>query len=255
MLRNARHLESFELRAVDSAIGHVADFFFDDRRWMIRYFVVETGTWLEHREVMIAPAAMHVPNWEHRVLSVDLTREQVRGSPPIDPEEPVSREQEVALTQYYNWPMYWGGAGFSDPMMLAAPPFLPVIPLRARRRGREASTLDEQHHVRSVNDVRGYRIEANDGDIGHVDDFLIDDMDWRISYLVVDTRNWWPGRRVLVAPEWIYEVGWDEAKVMVDLSRDAIRRSPEYNPGAPLTADYTDPLHAHYGQPRRSAEP
>lgn len=254
MLRNARHLESFELRASDGAIGRVTDFFFDDRRWMVRYFVVEAGTWLDHREVLIAPASIHVLGWEQRVLSVDLTRDQVRHSPTIDPEEPVSREQEVALSQYYSWPMYWGGAGFSDPMMLAAPPFLPVSPLRERH-ARATSTLDEQHHLRSVADVRGYRIEANDGEIGNVDDFLVDDSDWRIGYLIVDTRNWWPGRRVLVAPEWIYEVGWDEAKVFVDLSRNAVKHSPTYDPHAALPAGYTDRLHAHYGQPRRSAEP
>lgn len=251
MLRKASDLENFELRARDDRIGHVVDFFFDDRRWTVRYFVVDTGRWLDHREVLIAPAAVHAPEWGERVLPVDLTREQVEQSPPVDPAEPVSRQDENLLVHYYNWPLYWNGAGFADTLFLPTTPFLPA---NAPRRS-SAASLDEQHHIRSVDDVRGHRIEANDGDIGHVEDFLIDDTDWTVAYLVVDTRNWWPGKRVLVSPEWIFEVGWDEAKVFVDLTRDAIRASPAYDPSMPVTSTYADRLHEHYGQPRRNAEP
>jgi hypothetical protein len=254
MLQKAREIEGFELRARDGQIGHVSDFFFDDRRWTVRYFVVDTGAWLDHREVLIAPTAVCGVDLTQRLLSVDLTSQQVRESPAVDPTEPISREQELLLTQYYSWPMYWTGAGFGDPLLMSTPPFLPVNAPRPVR-SKAVSSLDEEHHIRSVDDVRGHRIEANDGMIGHVDEFLLDDRDWSIAYLVVDTRNWWPGKRVLISPEWIFEVGWSEAKVFVDLSREAIRRSPEYDPTVPPTRDYTDELHAHYGQPRRSAEP
>lgn len=254
MLRKARDLDDFALHARDGRIGHVRDFFFDDRRWTIRYLVVETGTWLDHREVLIAPAAVHAPDWSERVLPVDLTREQVEQSPTVDPDEPVSREQELLLAQYYNWPMYWAGAGFADTMFLPTAFVPPSVGMSPRRAG-ATSSLDAQHHIRSVADIRGHRIEANDGPIGHVDDFLIDDDDWTIGYLVVDTRNWWPGKRVLLAPDWIFEVGWEDAKVFVDLSRQTIKRSPTYDSGVPVTREYADLLHEHYGQPRRSAEP
>jgi uncharacterized protein YrrD len=254
MFRSARQLEDFELRARDGRIGHVTDFYFDDRRWTVRYFVVDTGRWLDHREVLIAPGAVRSPDWEQRLLPVDLTQEQVRGSPPIESEEPVSPEQELALIQYYNWPAYWGAPGFADTLVYTPPPFLPVraAPDTARR---EASTLDTPHHIRSVEDVRGHRIEANDGELGYVDDFLIDDVTWRIGFLVVETRHWWPGKRVLVAPEWAYEIGWDEARVYVDLAREEIKHSPPYDPAQPVAADYVDQLHAHYAPERRAAEP
>jgi hypothetical protein len=255
MLHRATELENVELRAIDGRIGHVTDLFFDDRRWTIRYLVVDTGTWLDHREVLISPTAAGTPDWSQRVLPVNLTRDEVRHSPPVDPEEPVSREQELMLAQYYNWPLYWGAAGFSDGVFMATPPFLPANLPRPTRR-QTSSTLDEQHHIRSVNDVRGYRLEADDGEIGHIDDFLIDDEAWQVRSFIIDTRNWWPGRRVLVSPEAIFEVGWDEAKVFADVTREAVRRSPPYDPHhlAEAAARVDRPL-VREDYPRRSAEP
>jgi hypothetical protein len=256
MLRPARQLENFELRARDGRIGHVTDFFFDDRRWTIRYFVVDTGSWLGHREVLVAPTAVHTPEWADRALPVDLTMDQVRGSPAIDAEGPVTREHELALIQYYNWPMYWGTPGFSDGLLYALPPFGLADELALRRPpvSHAPATLDEQHHIRSVNDVRGHHVVANDGQIGHVEDFLIDDTTWEIECLVIGTRNWIPGRYVLVAPDSIYEVGWEEAKVYVDLSRDAIRQSPAYELNASVADEYVDRLQSHH-IPHRREEP
>ena len=254
MLRNARELERFELRARDGKLGHVDDFFFDDQKWIVRYLVVDTGTWLNSRKVLIAPAAVSRTDWEQRVLPLNLTQEQVRNSPSIDTEQPVSREHEAALTQYYNWPAYWGVAGFPD--VGFGLPVVPPLPIdlavasaaEAARRSPAAHGVSgvEDHHVRSVRTVTGHAIEATDGEIGHVDDFLIDDRSWNIGYLVVDTRNWLPGKKVIVAPQWIHAVGWDEAKVFVDLTRDAIRTSPAYDPQRLMTPDYAARLHLHY---------
>jgi uncharacterized protein YrrD len=253
MLRMTRQLEDFELRARDGRIGHVTDLFFDDRRWTIRYFAVDTGTWLDHREVLVAPAAVHSPEWTDRALPVDLTMEQVRRSPPLSANEPITREQEMALIQYYNWPLYWGAPGFTEGMMYAVP-LLPPPGAEFGKVPQRAPVLDEQHHIRSVGDVRGYHVVANDGEIGHIEDFVIDDASWEIECLTIATRNWWPGRRVLSAPESIYEVGWDDAKVYVDLSREQVRNSPPVAADAPLSSEYVDQLHVHY-PPRRRAEP
>jgi uncharacterized protein YrrD len=253
MLRTTRQLEGFELRARDGRIGHVTDLFFDDRRWTIRYFAVDTGTWLEHREVLVAPAAVHAPDWDARVLPVDLTIDQVRRSPRIDSDASLTREHELALIQYYNWPMYWGAPGFTDGLMYALPPMPPTAELGALA-ARHPPVLDEQHHIRSVAEVRGYHVVANDGEIGHVEDFVIDDVTWEVECLAIGTRNWWPGRRVLLAPEAIYEVGWDEAKVYVDLSREQVRSSPPYHAEAPIPTEYVDQLHVHY-RPHRREEP
>jgi hypothetical protein len=256
MLRHAKELEHYELRARDGKIGHVHDFLFDDRRWTVRYLVVDTGTWLDSRKVLIAPAAVSRAEWDRRLLPVDLSQEQVRNSPGIDTEQPVSREYEAALSQYYNWPAYWGAAGFPD--VGFAMPIVPIIPAEvaaaeagsaATRDARAATAVHEDRHLRSVRTVTGYAIEATDGAIGHVDDFLIDDRSWDIRYLIVDTRNWWPGKKVIVAPQWIHEVGWEEAKVFVDLTRNAIKTSPAYDPNQQVTPDYAGQLHQHYDRP------
>lgn len=100
-----------------------------------------------------------------------------------------------------------------------------------------------------MNSVLGHHLAATDGDIGHVEEFLVDERDWTIRYLVVDTRNLLPGRKVLVAPKWIDAIDWPARRLRVDLSRDAIRQSPPYDPGRSPESDYLDRLHRHYDRP------
>ena len=257
MLRNAKKLEGHSLRATDGDIGHVKDLFFDDRTWTVRYLVADTGTWLSSRKVLISPTALGGADWEQRVLLVSLTQEQVRRSPPLDPSQPVTREHENQLTHYYNWPAYWDGSGAPGKDFA-----MPMVPgdveasrheggrLPARRVSAGTASAPPDYPVRSVRGVTGYEIEANDGIIGHVDDFLIDDRTWAIRYLVVDTRNWLPGKKVLVAPQWIREVGWENSRVSVDLMQAAIKRSPAYDPAQVLAPDDAGQLHDHYGRPR-----
>lgn len=248
MLRNAKELEQFELRARDGKIGHLADFFFDDQHWTVRYLVVDTGTWLDSRKVLISPSAVSRVDWQKRVLALDLTQDQVRHSPSINTEQPVSREHEAALIQYYNWPAYWNNAVFPDAgFSLPVVPLIPVAPV-THSEPVAATAVHEDHHLRSVRAVTMDSIEASDGSIGHVDEFLIEDLEWTIRYLVVDTRNWWPGKKVLIAPQWIAKVGWEESEVKVDLTREAIKSSPAYDPAEPLTPDYAGRLEEHYRQ-------
>lgn len=256
MLRNAKKLEGFELHARDGRIGHVMDFFFDDRTWTVRYLVIDTGTWLQSRKVLIAPAALGVARWDEAVLPVSLTKEQVRGSPAPDPAQPVTREHEAALLQYYNWPAYWTAAAFPEaaiglPMMPIAQPLNAVgAAEQGRATAAKMAGAPPDFHLRSVRNVTGFHLEATDGAIGHVDDFLLDDRSWAVRYLIVDTRNWLPGKRVIIAPQWIQAVGWEDAKVHVDLTRQAIKGSPPYKPDELITPDYAAQLHDHYGRPR-----
>jgi hypothetical protein len=257
MLRNARDLEQLEVHASDGAIGHVRDLFFDDQRWQVRYIVVGTGSWMEGREVLISPAAVRRVGGGERphVLEVGLTRQQVERSPAVNTQQPVSREHEAALIQYYQWPMYWAAAGMPDaglglpiaPLAMSAP--LPAIADRSA--GAVAEAVQEDYHLRSVRAVRNHHIEARDGGVGHVEDFLVEDTDWSVRALVIDTRNWWPGKQVLIAPDWIDRVGWVEARVFVGLPREAIKSSPEFDRTAPIAPGYLDRLHAHYRWPRR----
>lgn len=231
MQRSMKHLTGFAIEATDGEIGKVDDFYFDDQQWTIRYMVVNTGGWLAGRRVLIAPVALGRPLWESQAFPVTLTMDQVRHSPDIDTDKPVSRQHEVQLHQHYAWPMYWEGAYFTgDAPMLGTAPSTP----QANNRERGAAPHRDDPHLFSARQVMGYHVQARDGAIGHVEDLIVDDAHWRISHLVVDTRHGLARRDVLLLPKWIQEVNWEEARVFTSLDREAVRRSAPYDPTEPL---------------------
>lgn len=249
MLRNVNGLVGYAIRATDGDLGKVDEFYFDDQTWTIRYLVVETGSWLSGRKVLLSPAALGQPDWDSRTFSANLTMEQVRNSPDIDAAKPVSRQHEIDLVGHYSWPMYWG-SGFSAGGMYGTAPVGPLMDEKPDAQN-EASVPDGQDdpNLRSTASVTGYHMHATDGDLGHVADFIIDDETWHLRFLVVDTGSWLPGRKVLVSPHWIESVAWDESKVIVDLSREEIKGSPGFDPLQPVSADYEGKLCDYYGVP------
>jgi hypothetical protein len=219
MLRSAKSLVGFTIGASDGDIGKVEALYFDDQQWTGRYLVVDTSGWLASQRVLISPVSVRRPQWQACRLPVGLTRAQVQASPGADAHPPISRQYEIAFSQYYGIPYYWPN---------------PYV-------------VDNQH-LRSTEDVRGCRLHATDGALGRVADFLVEDLTWRIRYMEVDTRNWGPGKRVLVAPEWIEGVSWEDSTVTVALPRDVIRNAPDYDPSRPLDRPYEQRLYAFYGR-------
>jgi uncharacterized protein YifN (PemK superfamily) len=225
MLRSLKDLEEYAVSATDGDIGSVANFLLDDRRWTVRYLVVETGGFLGGRRVLISPISFRQVDWSTRRFHLELTRNRIKNSPSVDTDKPVSRQHESDYLGYYAYPYYWNQT--------------PGEPLE------KSSDV----HLRSAREVRGYHIEGTDAAIGHVDDFIIDDRTWEVRYLVVDTRNWWLDKKVLVAPRWASRVSWEEQKVFVDLSREAIKSSPIWDAGAPINREYEARLYDYYGRP------
>lgn len=242
MLRSIESFKSYVIGAKDDELGKVNDFLFDDISWTIRYVVADTGTWLPGRKVLIAVSALSQPDWQGRTLPVDLTREQVKNSPDIDTDKPVSRQHEIELHQYYNWAPYWAG-GYEAVAMPAPPPGKP-----------EAESTKQEvkgdPDLRSAREVTGYHIHATDGEIGHIEDFIISDENWIIRYMVVDTRDWLPGRRVLISPQWVTEISWEKSQVYVDITRRAVKESPDYDPTEPVNREYETRLYDYYGRPK-----
>jgi len=246
MLRSVNALVGFTISASDGDLGRVEALYFDDQHWTVRYFVVDTGGWLRDRRVLISPVCVRQPDWDRRRLPVALTMAEVQASPSVDTRRPISRQYEIAFAQHYGIPRYWPEYVGALPSPLA-PPIVPgpfMNELGAHVEAREA----EDQHLRSTEEVRGYRLGTIDGDLGHVDDFLVEDLTWRIRYLDVDTRNWWPGKHVLVAPEWIEEVDWQDATVRVAPTSDTLRSAPPYAASRPLDRGYEHKLYAHYGR-------
>ncbi len=239
MLRQAKDLQGFKLGARDGEIGEVAEFYFDDKRWTIRYLVADSGGWLTGRQVLISPYALDPASDDPKVIPVDLTRKQIEDSPSLDSDKPVSRHYEMQYYAYYGWPAYWDGPGMWGNG---------GYPMRGQAGWSDTTRHIEtgDRHLRSTKDVTGHTIQASDGEIGHVDDFVIDDETWAIRYLVVATRNWWPGKKILISTLWIDKISWAESKVFIDLTREQIQRGPEYTETTLLNRDYEDKLHSHY---------
>jgi uncharacterized protein YrrD len=242
MLSKVKTLKGYSLETPDGeTIGKVKEFYFDDRHWTIRYLVADTGNWLSGRQVLISPYAMVAVIAEEQHIAINLTKKQIEDSPALNSDKPVSRQFENAYYGYFGWPMYWGGLySWGDY------PYIERDPEKWREPSKGEKKWD--HHLRSTYGVGGYHIQAKDGEIGHVDDFIIDDETWAIRYLVVDTRNWWPGKKVLVSPQWIERVSWDQKKVFINLSCETIKQSPEYTEDSLLTRDYETGLHCHYNR-------
>ena len=250
MLRNAADMKGLTIHATDGEIGMVEQFYFDDENWTIRYLVVDTGGWLSGlggRLVLISPYSLGSTDWHARLLNVRLTKKQVADSPEIDTHKPVSRQHEAEFSGYYGYPFYWSG-----PYLWGAeysPLGTATIEIAAMEETAAQHKKDwEDSHLRSTSEVKGYSIEARDGEIGHVAGFVVDDETWAIRYLEVATQNWWPGKKVLVPPAWIKSVSWPESKVSVDLERETIQNSPEFSESAPITRQYENQLHLHYGR-------
>lgn len=242
MLWSLNHLRRYRIRATDGSLGAVEDLFFDDVAWTVRYLVVDTA-WLFGRRVLLPPEVLGHPDAVAREFPVALTKEQVKGSPDIDADQPVSRQQEIDLYGYYGWAPYWG--------IWALPPESMASPAAAPPAGAEPAASERPSgdpHLRSGRELSGYHLRATDEAVGHVADLLVDEAGWVIRYLVVGTGNWLPGRKVLLAPSWVRAISWAERDVVVALSRAEIESSPEYDPAADVERDYEDRLHRHYGR-------
>jgi hypothetical protein len=244
MLRNARELENFVVQATDGEPGTVDQLYFDDETWAIRYLTVELG-WLGTRRVLISPISVIHADWIGRRLDVALTKRQVENSPDIDTDKPVSRQHEIAYSGYYGYPYYWGGPFLWGPAYY--PGGVRTAPKDAVADRIQGKPLDS--HLRSIKAVTGYHIEAKDGELGHADGFIVDDEAWAVRYIEVATKNWWPGKKVLVSPAWIERVSWEDSKVYVGLTREAIRAAPEFFDFTPITREYENKLYFHYGRP------
>jgi hypothetical protein len=249
MLRTVTDLRRCAIAATDGDIGSVHDVFFDDRSWTVRYLVVDTGDWLSGRRVLISPMSVTEANGISERLHVRLTRAQVERSPHVDTDRPVSRQHETDLSRYYGYPYYWAGPYRWGMARYPGPVLVPPQPSPVEREVMEREQERADPSLRSALAVTGHYIRATDGEIGHVEDFLVDDRAWAIRYVIVDTRNWWPGKKVLVSPEWISSVSWPEATVDVDLTREGVRNAPEYDPSRSLHREDEARLFGSHGRP------
>jgi hypothetical protein len=237
--------------ASDGWVGTFKDFLFDDETWRIRWMVVDTGTWLPGRKVLIHPSVIAPPDIAARrglpmmsgdqplSLSVRLTRRQIEASPSIREDESVSYQIEARVYEYYGWDPAWGTSYFGV-IAIAEPLSQPP---------KVADAPGGNPHLHNIAAVNHYRVHATDGDIGHVANLMADDINWDIRYLVIATSNWWPGKHVLLAPYAVQEIDWPQRHIRLNVIRDKVKSSPPWDPIAMIDKMSEQQLHGHYGWP------
>lgn len=252
MLQVASALKDYAIEASDGRIGTVSDFLFDDRTWKLRWLVVNVGTWWTGHKVLLHPSVIAGIDHGRRELAVTLTKERVKGSPDVREDEPVSQQIEYNLHSYYGWdPMwagnsYFGGGAMASPLL--SPPLYGGFAV-GEAAGVGAGANEGDPHLRSIVTVTGCHIHATDGDIGHLENFMVDDVSWAIHYLIIDTKNWWSGKHVLLSPHAVQDISYLDHKVRLSVTRDQVKASPPWDPSTIIEQAYQRRLHAHYAWP------
>ena len=244
-------LHGYTIEAEDGRIGIVTDFLFDDRSWQCRWLVVDTGDWLNDRKVLLHPSALVKVDHDQKFFSVNLTRQKVQDSPRLIDHHPVSQQFEVSQYKYYGWDPFWGSGlyGFSKAGEFAGPARYFGGPNLAASDDIAWQESDPDPHLRSMAEISSYHVHATDGDIGHVENMLVDDSSLGVRYLIVDTSNWWFGKRVLMSPFAITGISYDEEHIAVNVNKETVKGSPPWEPAELINQEMEKHLHSYYGWP------
>jgi hypothetical protein len=240
MLRSIKELTSYSLLLDEERAGRCRDFLFDDKEWVLRYAVVDLQP--SHKSVLLPPSRLGEADWEKQLFHLKLSRKQLDSSPGLDENAPVSRVKEREFATHFGWEPYYIRLSF---------PRTPT-PMGTKEESGGAATSVEHEpdvHLRSVDEVIGYRIEALNGKIGHVDDFIVDDETWHLRYVAVDTRTLLPGKKVLIAPKWVKSIDWEEQHMVLDLKKKQIENAPLFDPTSPINRKQETRLYDYYGRP------
>jgi hypothetical protein len=252
MLRSLKALRHTTLDASDGVVGTVSRFLIDVDHWAVRYLVVDTGDWWEDHEVLISPLSVSHDAGADGRIGLALTRAQIQKSPEYHRAQTLTREHEIALLGHYGYPPYWTGPFLWGPLPAATAPSGLAADVRRDARPGETAVLEATPGdlgLADSQDVIGTHLHATDGDIGHVEDFLAEDLTWSLRYLVVDTSNWWIGKQVLISPDWIERFEWPAGKLHVGLDRASVKGAPEYDGITPPARDTEAALYRHHRRP------
>ncbi len=249
-----KDLVGYPIDAEDGKIGKVKDFLFDDEKLAVRYMIADTGGWLSNHLVLISPRHLKEPDLgkTRNHLPVTLNREQVESCPPLELATPISRQYELRFARHYGQQPYWSGGYLWGEH--GVPAINPLTPPPAEEPDPQPAPEDiEATHLRSFSEVKSYGISARDGDIGKVDDLIVECSSWQLRFLVVDTNNWLPGGKVLISPDWLSGFNWNGASAEVDLTKEQIKGAPRFDPTKGVNENYERELYDYYGKPVREA--
>ncbi|GAB6145480.1 PRC-barrel domain-containing protein [Desulfocicer niacini] len=253
MLRSINEIIGYTFFVKEDDVGKCKDLLFDDQLWTVRHMVADTGGWLMDKKVLISPVMVQITDWQMQSIFLEITREQLEECPSLMEDEPISREHERKMFQYLNYPYYWAHDGLWGPG--AYPAVMTQIPDNSAQKHDEETLEEEEekveeNHLRSFKEVKGYDIEASDGNIGYVEDFILEDKTWALRYVVLNTRNWLPGgKKVILSLNWVKKVSWEQSTLFLDISREQVENSPDFDPEKPVNIEYETRLYDYYGRP------
>ena len=232
MQHTVKSLTGFKMNATDGEMGEVKELYFDDENWAVRYLIVETGNWFSNKKVLISPQALLTPDWSNKNFPINLTKDQIKNSPDIDTARPVSHRQQIEMYGHYAWERY-GGSGFYAGGSAAVMNLPPVIDEEIiKENDPDRNHDDDDPHLRSTEKVSGYFIHATDGDIGHINDFMIESDTWKITNIIIDTHNWIGGKKILIPVRHVKEIQWDNFKIIVDVSKEYLNDCDVFTDGS-----------------------
>lgn len=250
MLRSLKEVIGYTLQETDDVIGHCKDFLFDNVQWNIRYMVADTGNWLSHHKVLITPSALNPPDWQSERIPVSMTREEIENAPPLDSHAPVSRAYEETYHEHFSLPFYWIGADFTEGMLSGNGIVQPVGDLLEDPTPVETPATREDKQLHSAQEIMNYGVMACNHDAGRIDDMIIDDSNWRIQNIVMNTGSVIPDKNVLVSPEEIHQIDWINRLVSTHISADTLHDRTEFDPNAPVNHQQETRLYDYYGKPK-----
>ena len=244
MLISLKDLKGYSIQAKDGEIGKVEDFYFDGQDWIVRYLIDKTGFWLFGRQVLISPVSIMEINSDQMMIVVSLTRDQVEKSPSLEQGKPLTRDAEKRLANYYQWPSYLGGSALAEAGYVQ-----PQTPYPLNFKFDRGIAQDQEQtgpSLHSNGDVLSYSIATNNGDLGYVEDFIVDSKNWAIRYMLIEAKKGLNGKKILIAPEWIDWISWKKQRVSVSMDREKIQGCPNFDLSLPVQREYEELLYDHY---------
>lgn len=242
MKRSLHNLTGYTIESTDETRGKVRDLLFDDETWVVRYVDAGFKDISDRRRFLIPRHFLATPDWQEKRIKVALNRSEIEACPDMDEKTPVSREYEKELNRHLRIEDYW-------PSIYSAPAgagvFYPPRPIRIPTKLVNEEELDTS--LRSFREVKGYAIRASGDRLGQVEDLIVDDGDWQVIYLVVDTSRWKPwSKSVVLSISWMDNISYEKQEIVTSLDPEQIKDAPGFDPAHPIGMDYEKALHDYY---------
>ena len=235
-------IKTYYCEAADGKIGPYEDIYFDAYRFAVRFLLVDTQQWLPERKVILSPFTVGAIDDQNQLVYIELAQHQIKNSPPLATDQPVSRQYEEQYFKYYGWPPYWDSLSWPNTLRVRASDISASLPHRTL-----SSHIENNLHRASK--ILGYSVALTEGPIGKLNDFVIDTHYWVVRYMEIDTRNWLDHKNFsLITPSMILGIDWPEKRISVDVSRKTLQNAPPYDANEPISRDYESRLLKYYGE-------